>query len=361
VVTLKYDYTELEKTAKPRYVSRTVRHPLFGYIVLSLVLMAMQLLFIFGDGIIPLNVIQAVMTTMIYVVAGLGVGILLMMAGLMSFGTGAFIGLGTYMAAYVLKGMVAPYVLILFIVAAAAVFIGVVVGFISLRVRGMHLIIITLALATVLYTLYYLPNDFTGGALGVSGVPFPELAMVIKTSRDTIYFVILVVMFALIVVTMNIINSPMGRAMLSMSNSESLAQAMGINLLKYRVLAFVIATVYSMLSGVLYISYMQSSTYSTWTSGLAMNILIAVILGGTAKPAGVLIGSFVIFAVDYAFLKNIEFFTKYPQASLFFNGIVIILIIAKYPGGLIRLLGSIRNGAKMTAAKVRLYRYGPEN
>ncbi|MDR1735747.1 MAG: branched-chain amino acid ABC transporter permease [Oscillospiraceae bacterium] len=360
MVTLKNDYSELEKTAKPKYAAKAVRHPLFGYIVLTLILMAVQLLFIFGDGIIPLNVTQAIMQTMIYVVAGLGVGILLMMAGLMSFGTGAFIGLGTYMAAYILKDMVAPYTLILAIVAVAAVLIGIVVGFISLRVRGMHLIIITLALATVLYTLYYLPNSFTGGALGVSRVPFPELFMFLKTSRDTIYFVILFVMFLLIVITMNIINSPMGRAMLSMSNSESLAQAMGINLLKYRLLAFIVATVFSMLSGVLYISYMQSSIYATWTSGLAMNILIAVILGGTAKPAGVLIGSFVIFTVDYAFLKNIEFFQKNPQASLFFNGIVIILIIAKYPGGLIRLLGSIRNGAKQTAAKVRLYRYGPE-
>ena len=184
--------------------------------------------------------------------------------------------------------------------------------------------------------------------------------MFLQTSRDTVYFVILAVMFLLIVVTLNIINSPMGRAMLSMSSSESLASAMGVNLLKYRILAFVIATVYAMLAGVLYISYMQSSIYATWTSGLAMNILIAVILGGTAKPAGVLIGSFVIFTVDFAFLKNIAFFQKYPQASLFFNGIVIILVIAKYPGGLIRLLGNVKIGALRLIQKGKVYRYGPE-
>ena len=57
---------------------------------------------------------------------------------------------------------------------------------------------------------------------------------------------------------------------------------MGIRLLKYRVLAFVIATVYALLAGVLYVSYMQSSIYATWSSSLAMNILIAVCLGAVS-------------------------------------------------------------------------------
>ena len=217
-----------------------------------------------------------------------------------------------------------------------------------------------LALATVMATMYALPNGFTGGPNGVSKVPFPELAMLFKTNRDTMYFVVLVIMFLLVIVTLNIINSPMGRAMLAMSNSESLAQAMGVKLLKYRVLAFVIATVYSLLAGVLYVSYMQSSIYATWSSSLAMNILIAACLGGTASPAGVMAGSFVVFTIDYAFLKNIAFFQKYPQASLFFNGILIIIIIAKYPGGLIRLLGAVKYGIKGLFAKGRLYKYGPE-
>ena len=358
--TLKNDYKEIEKAYAPQPVKKVVKNPLFGYVILCLILAVMQLLFIFCDGLVPLNIIQAIMQTMIYVVAGLGTGLLLMMAGLMSFATGAFIGFGSYLAAYIMKSYVVPFVVVLAVVALAGVIFGVVVGFISLRAKGIHLLIITLALATVMSTLYALPNSFTGGATGVSKVPFPELFMCIKLNRDTVYFLILVIMFLMIVLTLNIINSPMGRAMLARASSESLSQAMGIKLLKYRVLAFVIATVYSMLAGVLYISYMQSSIYATWTSGLAMNILIAVILGGTAKPAGVLIGSFVIFTIDYAFLKNLTFFQQHPQASLFFNGIIIIIIIAKYPGGLIRLLGAIKNGVSTLFAKRRLYKYGPE-
>ena len=357
---LNNDYTELQKAYAPRPMKKMSSHPLFGYVIVSLILMAVQILFISGSGLIPLNVTQAIMQTMIYIVAGMGVGLLLFMAGLMSFATGAFIGLGTYLAAYILKSYMVPYIVILFFVLLVGVVAGVLVGFVSLRVKGMHLLIITLALATVMSTMYALPNDFTGGPSGISKVPFPELAMLFKTNRDTMYFVVLAVMFLLIVVTLNIINSPMGRAMLAMNSSESLAQAMGVKLLKYRVLAFVIATVYSLLAGVLYVSYMQSSIYATWSSSLAMNILIAACLGGTASPAGVMVGSFVVFTIDYAFLKNITFFQQYPQASLFFNGILIIIIIAKYPGGLIRFLGAVKNKVRSLFAKGRLYRYGPE-
>lgn len=357
---LKNDYTELKKVYAPKPAKTITRHPLFGYVVVSLILIVIQILFISGSNLIPLNVTQALMQTMIYVVAGMGVGLLLFMAGLMSFATGAFIGLGTYIAAYILKAYMVPYVVILAVVIVIGIVSGILVGFVSLRVKGIHLLIITLALATVMATMFALPNTFTGGPSGISNVPFPEIAMLFQTNRDTMYFVVLAIMFILIVITLNTINSPMGRAMLAMSNSEPLAQAMGVNLLKYRILAFVIATVYALLAGVLYISYMQSSVAATWTSTLAMNILIAACLGGTASPAGVMAGSFVVFTIDYAFLKNIVFFQRYPQASMLLSGILIIIIIAKYPGGLIRLLGSLKGNVQNLMKKRRLYKYGPE-
>lgn len=73
-----------------------------------------------------------------------------------------------------------------------------------------------------------------------------------------------------------------------------------------------------------------------------------------------MVGSFVVFTIDYAFLKNIPFFQQYPQASLFFNGILIIIIIAKYPGGLIRFLGAVKSKVRELFAKRRVYKYGPE-
>ena len=193
---LKNDYAQLQKSYAPNPAKKMTKNPLFGYVVASIALIVIQLLYM--SGLIPLNVSQAIMQTMIYVVAGMGVGILLWLAGLMSFATGAFIGLGTYLAAYILKAYMVPFVLILAIVAVVGVVAGVVVGFVSLRVKGIGLLIVTLGLATVMSTMYALPNEFTGGPTGVSKVPFPELAMFLETNRDTMYFVILAVMFILI-------------------------------------------------------------------------------------------------------------------------------------------------------------------
>ena len=114
---LKNDYAQLQKSYAPNPAKKMTKNPLFGYVVASIALIVIQLLYM--SGLIPLNVSQAIMQTMIYVVAGMGVGILLWLAGLMSFATGAFIGLGTYLAAYILKAYMVPFVLILAIVLIA--------------------------------------------------------------------------------------------------------------------------------------------------------------------------------------------------------------------------------------------------
>lgn len=357
---MKNDYKNMEKLYKPNYFKKFSGHPLSGYVILSLVLIVLQLLFMFTDGIISLTVSRAIATTMVYTVAAMGMGILLNLAGLTSLGTAAFIGLGAYLAGNILKAFALPYMALLLCVAVTGVVLGTIIGFISLRVRGLHLLIITLAFASILNELFMTPNNFTGGPAGLSRVPYPELAMFINLNRETVFFLILAVMFILIIITLNIINSPTGRAMMAMSNSESLAQAMGVRILKYRVLAFVIATVYAMISGVLYISMITAANPSSWSLMLSLNLLAAVILGGTAKPAGVIMGSTVIFCLDLAILKNIPFFQKYSSASTIFSGILIILIVVKYPGGLMRLLHDVRDGIEALYTKWRVYRYGPE-
>jgi len=354
------DYKELANKYKPNHLQNITKHPLFSYIIISLALVAMQLLFIFGDGIVSLTVSRAISITMIYTIAAMGLSILVGMAGLMSLGTAAFIGLGAYIAGNLLRSFVMPFTLILLIVILVAIAIGVVIGVISLRVRGIHLLIITLAFGSILTDMFRTPNQFTGGPLGLTGVPHPELAMFIQTNRDTVFFLILAVMLALVVVTLNIIKSPTGRAMLAMNNSEALAQAMGVRLLKYKVLAFVIATIYAMVAGVLFISSVTAATPASWTMNLSLNMLVAVVLGGGLKPVGVFLGTFIIFGIDLAILSRIPFFLSFPAASSIFSGLLIILIVFRCPGGLMKLIHDIKNIFLSLIERWRVYKYGPE-
>jgi len=168
------------------------------------------------------------------------------------------------------------------------------------------------------------------------------------------------VMFALVWITLNIIKSPTGRAMLAMSASEPLAQAMGISLLRYRVMAFVLATVFAMIAGVLFISSMGAAGPLTWNFMLSLNLLAVVILGGSVKPAGIMLGSFFVFALDLTVLRNIPFFVQYPGAVLILTGVLMIIIFARFPGGLTRLIQEIVKLFRKLYMKWRLYRYGPE-
>jgi len=173
------------------------------------------------------------------------------------------------------------------------------------------------------------------------------------------------------ILTYNIMKSPTGRALLAMRNSSSAAQAMGISIFKYRLLAFIVSTVYAMFAGVLYLTYIPSTfpQPGDWTLTLSLLILAAVIVGGSRSIYGIVMGTFLIFGLDLAILQNRNnfggFFVENPEITIMFNGVLIILVIMFYRGGLIRLINTfIANIKKWSLSlnkKWRVYRYGPDD
>lgn len=356
---MKNEISRLE-VSKWRHFTRMLFQGRFtGYIIFAIVLIVFQVLYM-TTGVITLTISRAISQTIIYTVAAMGLSLLLGMSGLTSLGTAAFIGLGAYLSGNLMKNYDLPYTSVLLIVLLVGLIVGVVVGFLSLRTRGVHLLIITFSLATVLQDIYTRPNSFTGGPNGITGVPFPKLLLFFQLDRDTTFFLLLAMLLVLVILTINIISSPSGRALLAMKNSQPLAQAMGISILKYRVMAFAIATEYAMLAGTMYVSYLGSATATTWSTTLSLNILAAIVLGGGLKPAGAIMGSFILFGLDLGILKNIPYFQKNSSASLIFSGILMILIVVKYPGGLARMLEEIRSIVQTARAKWRLRKYGPD-
>ena len=136
----------------------------------------------------------------------------------------------------------------------------------------------------------------------------------------------------------NLINSPTGRALLSIKNSETAAQTMGIKLLKYRLFSFVISGIYGTLAGVLSMLYLRNANVNTVGLTFALNILAAVIIGGTKSIWGIILGTFVIFGLDLAVFQRFNLGTY----SIILNGVLIIVVVMFYPGGLIQLFGDIK-------------------
>ncbi|MCL2217110.1 MAG: branched-chain amino acid ABC transporter permease [Defluviitaleaceae bacterium] len=355
------NYKALEESLKPRYFQNAVKHPAIGYILLVVFLISLQMSFMMGIGPITLTISRTIALTMIYTVAAMGLGILVGIAGLVSLGTAAFVGFGAYTAGNLLRTFTGiPFTLVVLIAIAVGVILGAIIGFISLRVRGLYLLVITMGFATVMQEFFQAPNPFTGGWTGITRVPFPTIAMFLQLNRETVFFLVLIIMMILVKLTLNILNSPMGRAMAAMASSEPLAQAMGIQLLKYRVLAFIISTAYATISGVLLVSSLGAATPTSWTFMLSMNLLAVIILGGGVKPHSIMLGAFFVFGMDVIIWQRFEFFQRFPGLVMVLGGILMILIFAKFQGGLTRLINEIRFLFIRLFMKWRVFKYGPE-
>ncbi len=328
------------------------------FVLLGLILMVVQVLNI--ADIATINFTRSVGFFMIASVMVLGFYVLLGYAGLASLGTAGFVGLGTYVTGYFLKYMHFPTLAVLAIVILIGIVLGLVVGFISLRVEGMYLAIVTLGLSEILIVIF---KNWMGFTEGVSGFQLygttPTLFFgLIKLSRENVFFLIAFVFVALLILTYNLTKSPVGRAMLAMKNSESAAQSMGVSLLKYRLLAFVIATVYAMIAGFLYMLYYKYSAPAIWNLNLSLNILAAVVIGGTQSIWGILLGTFVILSLNDVVFSQIPFFQQNPGVIIFINGLLMILVVMFYPGGISQLIFNIKAWIRQKTASRKLRKGG---
>jgi branched-chain amino acid transport system permease protein len=383
--------TQLATKRKNQWRS-ILNHPYFGFILIGALLLSVQLLQNLGVD-IPTSIMRAFGLTMIYIIIGLGFAILLGYAGLASLGTAGFVGIGTYALGYLTNQSGFSIGLIVVLSILGAVVIGAIVGFISLRIEGMYLAIITLGLSEILNEIFKNAIPITNGTNGLEMQQLVLFGKYMTISKETVFTALAVILVIMILFTYNIIKSPTGRAMLAMKNSESAAQAMGVSVLRYRLLAFMIATVFALIGGILYMAYINFTIPTTWSLAFSLNLLAAVIVGGSRSIWGIVMGSFMIFGLDLAVFQRIvltpdrneaiaRFISRFPEhtenmtrffndlqgllpiATYIFNGVLIILVVMFYPGGLYQLVMTIKQKVVQGVKKLKhdwmVKRYGQD-
>ena len=348
-------------------LQKALKHPFSGFILIGVLLVALQVISLATGGAWPKSsMLNGFASVMIYAIVGYGFTYLLGYAGLASLGTAGFVGLGSYMTAYALRNMPGiPYFAVMLAALLVSLALGAVVGFISLRIEGIFLAIVTLGLSEVFYQLFNNWLDFTNGPNGASISKFPIFQtffdMSRKDAQSAFYIFLVLITVGLMMLTYNLGRSSTGRAMLAMKNSSSAAQAMGISLLKYRLLAFLLSTAYAGLGGVLFMSYLKFSAPQNYTIMFSLNILAAVLIGGSRNLVGTFLGSFIVFGITPIFLQDITFFRENPWVINVTIGVIIIAVVMFYPGGLVQLTGNIKSFFKTRIADRRLYTYGEED
>lgn len=330
-----------------------LKHPLGQFVLLGIALLVVN--FLSQAEILPKSLSTAVASTIIYAIIAIGFCLLMGYAGLASLGTAGFAGIGAYGAYYGFQELGLSFVGSLILSVGVAIIIGLIVGFISLRIEGMYLAILTLGLAEILFEVF----------LNLKQMPMissRKITFFYEKLDTTGKYTLITVMFVLLLwLTSNLINSPTGRAMLTMKNSTSAAQAMGISVLKYRLLAFVISTVYAAIGGMLYIMLTSaiSTSSSTFLSlSMSLNILGAVVVGGARSLWGTSIGALLIFGIQSIFLINVPFFVENPEFMGLVSGILLVVVVMFYPGGLAQLFYEIKGKLRKLNAKRRAKKYG---
>lgn len=288
---------------------------------------------------IKYSTVSLIAYILIFTIVAMGLNILLGFSGLMSLGTAGFVGFGAYGVVYFSNTVGMPYELAALTTLVIASVIGTFIGLFSLKVEGVYLAISTLAVGEVFGEIFRRVTWFTNAFGGVH-YEYPTLFGFIELSRNTTYLFIVLWMIIMMIVMHHITTSKTGRAMMAMSRSKSSAQAMGVSISKYKLISFLIATVYATLGGILYASFYRYVQPLDWNLMLTLLILAMVVVGGMKSIFGTFLGAFIIYGVPKLWLEDI--FNSMSGVAYIFSGVLIIVVVLFYPAGLIHLPTTIK-------------------
>jgi len=330
----RYEFTGITKQAKFAY-GRTA-------ITIAALLVALQWPLHMNAG------VQSILTTQvaIYVLLAMGLNVVVGFAGLLDLGYVAFWAIGAYTAAYFTGALpiqppflLNPFWIIPFAI-AAAMFAGVLLGTPTLRLRGDYLAIVTLGFGEIIEIVANNLAGVTGGPAGTPGV-IPQFSFHLFSVKydwtGTVlpyYYLILGVAVIFMVAFSFLEHSRVGRSWTAIREDEVAADSVGINALKYKVMAFSIGASTSGFAGVFLASQIQSLFPVDFVVQTSILILVFVIFGGMGSIAGAVIGAFFIQWLPQ-YLQLHSFRDYQLQDEFIYLGAMLVLLMIFRPQGII--------------------------
>ena len=265
------------------------RLKLAGFAALAVV--ALIVPFFFG----PFRVSQVTLA-LIYAIAVLGLNLLVGYSGQISLGHGAFFALGAYTGAILIDRTGLPHLLTIPAAALVCFVAGLALGLPALRLKGLYLALVTLAIAIATPVLIRRFDGLTGGSQGIA-VPQPAPPEALGLADDQFrYFLALVVAAPLFWLAAGIVRRDVGRALIAMRDDETSAKTMGVNLATFKTRAFGLSAAYAGVAGALFVFANGFVAPESFTLVVSFSFLAAVVVGGLATVAGALFGAlFIVF------------------------------------------------------------------
>ncbi|QQO20656.1 branched-chain amino acid ABC transporter ATP-binding protein/permease [Bradyrhizobium diazoefficiens] len=274
-------------------------------------------------------------------VAAMGLTLLLI-AGQVSLGQAAFMAVGAYVSAILARDHDFPTILALLSGVAASAVCGIIVGGVTLRLKGHFLPLATLAMGMASSAAIVAAGSVTGGASGLGQIP-PLSIGSFELVGDRMFAI---VVWSIVAVAgggfARLLNTRTGRAIAALKTDIEMAEVFGVNAMRLRLLVFVVAATLAGLSGGLYAFYFKFISPAPFGLTASINLLIACIFGGMSHPFGAVLGASAVAALEM-FLQNTvaRMLGLSGNVEMIVFGIVLIGVLLRWPGGIWSVLHRI--------------------
>ncbi len=317
-------YENTEKISIFQKVLKEKKYYFPGTVALCFFVIGFPLLF-------SLYQINIMITALIYVMLGLGLNIVVGLAGLLDLGYVAFYAVGAYSYALLHYHFGIGFWIALPLGGLLSAFFGILLGYPVLRLRGDYLAIVTLGFGEIIRLILENWNEFSFGPSGIANIPRPGF-FGIKMSLEghTIYLyylMILLVLFTIFVVN-RLQNSRIGRAWIALREDEIACQAMGIDKAKTKLTAFALGATWAGMGGVIFAAkttFINPASFTIWESII---ILCIVVLGGMGSIFGVISGAMILILLP-------EYLRAFSEYRMLIFGVVLVVMMIFRPGGII--------------------------
>ena len=315
-----------EKIKTPLF-RKIMKEPKF-YIPGLITIGVLALLFPFTFSIYQINIMT---TVLMYVMLGLGLNIVVGLAGLLDLGYVAFYAVGAYSYALLNYHYGLSFWFALPIGAATGATFGILLGFPVLRLRGDYLAIVTLGFGEIIRLILENWNEFSLGPSGIANIPRPSMfgfQFSLQSASIYLYLIMICLVIFTVFVVNRLQNSRIGRAWIALREDEIACQAMGIDKVRTKLTAFALGATWAGIVGVIFAAKTTFINPASFTFLESAMILSIVVLGGLGSATGVILGAFILILLP-------EYLRAFSDFRMLLFGAIMVVMMVFRPQGII--------------------------
>jgi branched-chain amino acid transport system permease protein len=272
---------------------------------------------------------QVVTMSLIWVIAAYGLNIILGYTGQLSLAHAGFLGIGAYTVGLLTVKAGWPFWPAIIAACALTTVIGFFVGLISLRTKGHYFAIFTLCVGVIINLVIEKWDSLTEGVRGLIGIPAPNPIGPIRFDNQVMmYYLVLFFVILTIYIVGSVVNSLVGRTFVAIRNSEDLSATIGINVMRNKILAFMLSTCLAGLAGGLYSAFIRYIGPEVSGINTTFDVLLYLLVGGVGTIGGPVVGTLLVAVLS-------EYLQKLQEYRMVIFGPLLVLLVMFFPGGIV--------------------------